>query len=226
MADQGLGGGGPDHGLLRGVLATGPDGPAPAGFRSSPVGRWLAEAWPPQFDDLPLILQRTAETIAMAAMGTTIATLLAVPTAVLASRNITPVPYSIFPCVGFSICCAGSTRSSSRCCSSPRLAWVPSPGARHWPPHLGQLCQADRRSDRNRPTRSLAGGRDDRRWPNHRHRLRLAARYCPAGPSTTLFWWEFNVRASTVLGVVGAGGNGRNSRTAWICWISPGCLRS
>ena len=26
--------------------------------------------------------------------------------------------------------------------------------------------------------------------------------------STTLFWWEFNVRASTVLGVVGAGGIG------------------
>ncbi len=61
------------------------------------LGRWLAEAWPPQFDDLPLILQRTAETIAMAAMGTTIATLLAVPTAVLASRNITPVPLLYFP---------------------------------------------------------------------------------------------------------------------------------
>ena len=27
----------------------------------------------------------------------------------------------------------------------------------------------------------------------------------PAVLSTTLFWWEFNVRASTVLGVVGAG---------------------
>ncbi len=26
--------------------------------------------------------------------------------------------------------------------------------------------------------------------------------------STTLFWWEFNIRASTVLGVVGAGGIG------------------
>ena len=30
----------------------------------------------------------------------------------------------------------------------------------------------------------------------------------PVMLSTTLFWWEFNVRASTVLGVVGAGGIG------------------
>ena len=30
----------------------------------------------------------------------------------------------------------------------------------------------------------------------------------PVMLSTTLFWWEFNIRASTVLGVVGAGGIG------------------
>ena len=31
----------------------------------------------------------------------------------------------------------------------------------------------------------------------------------PVMASTALFWWEFNVRASTVLGVVGAGGIGQ-----------------
>ena len=32
--------------------------------------------------------------------------------------------------------------------------------------------------------------------------------------SITLFWWEFNVRASTVLGVVGAGGIGQELKNS------------
>jgi phosphonate transport system permease protein len=32
--------------------------------------------------------------------------------------------------------------------------------------------------------------------------------------STDLFWWEFNVRASTVLGVVGAGGIGQELKNS------------
>src|SRR5262249_6565236 len=36
----------------------------------------------------------------------------------------------------------------------------------------------------------------------------------PALLSTTLYWWEFNVRASTVLGVVGAGGIGQELKNS------------
>src|SRR5262245_40442735 len=61
------------------------------------LGHWLASAWPPKLDELPLFLRRTAETIAMAAIGTTIATVLAIPAAVLASRNITPLPRLYYP---------------------------------------------------------------------------------------------------------------------------------
>jgi phosphonate transport system permease protein len=32
--------------------------------------------------------------------------------------------------------------------------------------------------------------------------------------STALFWWEFNIRASTVLGVVGAGGIGQELKNS------------
>ena len=38
------------------------------------LGHWLAQAWPPKLDELPLFLQRIAETVAMAAIGTTAAT--------------------------------------------------------------------------------------------------------------------------------------------------------
>ena len=36
----------------------------------------------------------------------------------------------------------------------------------------------------------------------------------PVMLSTTLFWWEFNIRASTVLGVVGAGGIGQELKNS------------
>ncbi len=37
------------------------------------IGHWLTQAWPPKIDELPLVLLRTCETVAMAALGTTIA---------------------------------------------------------------------------------------------------------------------------------------------------------
>jgi phosphonate transport system permease protein len=36
----------------------------------------------------------------------------------------------------------------------------------------------------------------------------------PSMVSVVLFWWEFNVRASTVLGVVGAGGIGQELKNS------------
>lgn len=53
---------------------------------------WMAQAWPPDVAELPLFVTRIGQTIAMAALGTTFATLLALPVALFASRNITPIP--------------------------------------------------------------------------------------------------------------------------------------
>src|SRR3984893_18076900 len=61
------------------------------------IWRWIAQAWPPAIEEMPLFLQRTAETVAMAAIGTTLATVLAIPMSVLASRNITPVQSLYYP---------------------------------------------------------------------------------------------------------------------------------
>ena len=58
---------------------------------------WLRQAWPPDIAELPLFIERTAQTVAMAALGTTLATLLALPMAVFASRNITPLPLLYTP---------------------------------------------------------------------------------------------------------------------------------
>ena len=39
--------------------------------------------------------------------------------------------------------------------------------------------------------------------------------------SVGLFWWEFNVRASTVLGVVGAGGIGQELKNSMDLLLFP-----
>jgi phosphonate transport system permease protein len=42
--------------------------------------------------------------------------------------------------------------------------------------------------------------------------------------SVGLFWWEFNVRASTVLGVVGAGGIGQELKNSMDLLLFPRLL--
>jgi phosphonate transport system permease protein len=43
----------------------------------------------------------------------------------------------------------------------------------------------------------------------------------PSMVSVALFWWEFNVRASTVLGVVGAGGIGQELKNSMDLLLFP-----
>jgi phosphonate transport system permease protein len=54
------------------------------------MASWARKAWPPATDELPVLLRRAAETVAMAAIGTTAAALLALPVCALAARNVTP----------------------------------------------------------------------------------------------------------------------------------------
>lgn len=79
---------------------------------------WLSLAWPLKFEDPPLILMRTMQTVAMAAIGTTVATILAIPLAVLASLNITPFPALYHPARGFLNMLRGIDSFFLRCCQS------------------------------------------------------------------------------------------------------------
>jgi phosphonate transport system permease protein len=58
---------------------------------------WAVKAWPPATGELPVLLVRAAETVAMAAIGTTVAVLLALPLCVLAARNVTPSIAAYYP---------------------------------------------------------------------------------------------------------------------------------
>jgi len=176
---------------------------------------WIALAWPPKTDELPLFLQRTAETVAMAAIGTTLATVLAVPMAVLASRNITPVPSLYYPARWFLNVLRGIDSFVFALLFVAAVGLGPFAGVLGIAFHTwGSAAKffADHIENAN------LGPFDSVRTTGANRLTAIAYALLPdilpVLLSTTLFWWEFNVRASTVLGVVGAGGIGQELKNS------------
>ena len=117
------------------------------------IGYWLAQAWPPKLDELPLFLLRTGETVAMAAIGTTMAVLLAIPMAVLGSRNITPFPRLYHPVRWFLNALRGIDSFVFALLFVAAVGLGPFAGVLgHRAAHLGQRGEILRRPHREAPT--------------------------------------------------------------------------
>jgi phosphonate transport system permease protein len=179
------------------------------------LGHWLSSAWPPKTDELPVFLLRMGETVAMAAIGTTVATLAAIPLALLASRNITPFPRLYTPvrwvlnglrgvdafvfallfvaCVGLGPFAGVLGIALHTCGSAAKLIADYVENAELAPLHAVQAAGAGRLTAIT---------------------YALVPEILPAVLSTTLYLFEFNVRASTVLGIVGAGGIGQELKSS------------
>jgi phosphonate transport system permease protein len=176
---------------------------------------WLRQAWPPDIAELPLFIARTAQTVAMAALGTTLATLLALPMAVLASRNITPAPLLYTPARLFLNTLRGIDSFVFAILFVAVVGLGPFAGTLGIALHtLGSAAKnfADHIENANLgpfdAVRTTGAGRVTAIL------FALAPDLLPVLASTALFWWEFNVRASTVLGVVGAGGIGQELKNS------------
>ncbi|WP_428664205.1 phosphonate ABC transporter, permease protein PhnE [Reyranella sp.] len=179
------------------------------------LGHWIATAWPPKLDEVPLFALRTAETVAMAAIGTTVATLLALPMAVLASRNITPWPALYYPARWFLNALRGIDSFVFALLFVAAVGLGPFAGVLGIALHTwGSAAKffADHVENANLgpvdAVRTTGAGRFTTLA------YALVPDILPVLLSTTLFWWEFNVRASTVLGVVGAGGIGQELKNS------------
>jgi phosphonate transport system permease protein len=176
---------------------------------------WLLQAWPPKYQELPLFLWRTAETVAMAAIGTTIATLIGVPFAILASRNITPFPRLYYPTRWLLNALRGIDSFVFALLFVAAVGLGPFAGvlgiAFHTSGTVAKLFADQIESANLGPYESI-------RATGTRRLTALAFGLLPdLQPllfSTALFWWEFNIRASTVLGVVGAGGIGQELKNS------------
>jgi phosphonate transport system permease protein len=179
------------------------------------LARWLAQAWPPRVDELPLILRRTAETLAMATVGTTAAVLLALPFALFASRNLTPWPALRYPVRWFLNVLRGIDSFVFALLFVAAVGLGPFAGVLGIAFHTwGSAARLFTDYLENSDLAAYEAVRTTGAGRVASFAYAVLPEVLPAFASTSLFWLEFNVRASTVLGVVGAGGIGQELKNS------------
>ena len=186
---------------------------------------WAVKAWPPALDELPVLLQRTAETIAMAAIGTTVASALALPLCILGARNVTPSMLLYYPTRWFLNGLRGIDSFVFALLFVAAVGLGPFAGVLGIAFHTwGSTAKLWAEAIENIPPGPLEAAA-----ATGASRLKVLAfallpDVAPTMVSVGLFWWEFNVRASTVLGVVGAGGIGQELKNSMDLLLFPRLL--
>ncbi len=189
------------------------------------MASWAVKAWPPASDELPVLLQRTAETIAMAALGTTAAAVLAIPLSIVAARNVTPSMALYYPARWLLNALRGVDSFVFALLFVAAVGLGPFAGVLGIALHTwGSTAKLWAEAIENIPPGPLEAAA-----ATGASRLKVVAfallpDVAPSMVSVGLFWWEFNVRASTVLGVVGAGGIGQELKNSMDLLLFPRLL--
>ncbi len=177
--------------------------------------KWAARAWPPDFAEADTLLRRAAETVGMATVGTTLGAVLAAPVCFLAARSITPNPLISYPARWFLNIFRGIDSFVFALIFVAAVGLGPFAGvlgiAFHSAGSIAKLWAEAIEAVEKGPLEAaqLTGA----------SRLKLVGfvvlpDVMPSLVSITLYFWEFNVRASTVLGIVGAGGIGQELKNS------------
>lgn len=171
---------------------------------------FVLQMFPPDLSDMPTVLRTAGETLAMATIGTIFAAVIALPLAFLAARNTSPSPVVYW----FARMMLNASRGTETFVFA--LIFVAAVGfgpfsgvlaiAAHMIGALGKLfAEAIEPVDQG-PLDALAlTGAGKLKII----RYGLIPDVMPHLIAAVLYIWEFSVRTSTVLGVVGAGGIGQ-----------------
>jgi len=181
----------------------------------SRMAGWAASAWPPATDELSLILARAADTVAIAVVGTSLAAVIALVLCVPAARTLTP---------------ARAGRLLSRLTLNTlrgvdsfvfALLFVAAVGLGPFAGMLGVALHSAGTMGKlfAESIEDLPPGPLDAARLTGASRLKVvswavAPDALPGLASVALYVFEFNIRSSIVLGVVGAGGIGQQLKNA------------
>lgn len=179
------------------------------------MASWARKAWPPATDELPVLLRRAAETVAMAVIGTTAAALLALPVCALAARNVTPSLAVYYPIRWLLNALRGIDSFVFALLFVAAVGLGPFAGVLGVALHTwGSTAKLWAEAIENVPPGPLEAAAATGASRVKVLSFALLPDVAPSMVSVVLFWWEFNVRASTVLGVVGAGGIGQELKNS------------
>lgn len=177
--------------------------------------RWAAQAWPPNLADFDLLLFRAAQTMAMATIGTSLAVIVAAPLCLAAARNVTPESLLYYPARWLLNFLRGIDSFVFALLFVAAVGLGPFAGvlgvALHSAGSVAKLWSEAIETIEPGPLEAVA--------MTGAGRLKivfyaLLPDVLPALLSTSLYIWEFNIRSSTVLGLVGAGGIGQDLKNA------------
>lgn len=170
---------------------------------------WLRQLWPPNFSELPEFLEAIWETLAIAMVGTAGAMIFAIPLALLVARNISPILPVSLPLRGVLNLLRAIDTAIFALFFVAVVGLGPFAGVLGIIFHTtGSMAKLYAEVLETIPLETIeaveATGTD---------RLRafvfaVMPEALPGLVGVTLYLWEFNVRSSVILGIVGAGGIG------------------
>ncbi len=179
------------------------------------LAKWAARAWPPDLSEIGTIVLRAAETVAMGTIGTSFGALIAIPLCLLAARNVTASPALRLPARAVLNVLRGIDSFIFALILVAAVGLGPFAGvlglALHAAGSIAKLWSESIETAEPGPieavTMSGAGRLKVIRYA-------LVPDVLPSLVSIILYMWEWSIRASTVLGVVGAGGIGQELKNS------------
>lgn len=179
------------------------------------LATWSARAWPPDFSEFDTLLERAAETVAIATVGTSLGIILAGSLCLLGARNITPRPWLNLPARWLLNLLRGIDSFVFALIFVAAVGLGPFAGALgvalHSAGSLAKLWAETIETAEPGPLEAaLMSGASRFKVAVYA----LAPDVLPQLASIALYVWEVNIRASTVLGVVGAGGLGQELKNS------------
>lgn len=176
---------------------------------------WAAKAWPPQTNEIGVMLLRAAETVAIATVATTIATLLAFPLSILISKNVTPHPIIGAPIRLMINAFRGVDTVVFAILFVAAVGLGPFAGVLGMLIHsVGVIAKLYCEAIETVPGAPLEATAMTGASKSSVIVWGLFPSVYPNLASVSLYVWEANVRTSTILGIVGAGGIGIEIKAA------------
>lgn len=170
---------------------------------------WLERLWPPDFSELPGFVSATWETLAIAIVGTVAAIVVALPLAVVVARNITPLPWLSVPLRGVLNLLRGIDTAIFALFFVSVVGLGPFAGvlgvACHTTGSMAKLYTEVLETIPPEPIEAIEATGADR---IRTFAFAVLPEALPGLIGISLYLWEFNVRSSVILGIVGAGGIG------------------
>lgn len=176
---------------------------------------WLGGAWPPDFSGPGDIARRAGETVGIATLGTLAAALMALPLALMATRQVTPSALLYHPLRTVLDALRGVDGFVFALLFVAAVGLGPFAGmlgvALHSAGSVAKLWSEAMENADPRPSEAIMAVGGTRLEVAV---LALMPQTLPQNLGALLYVWEANIRASTVLGLVGAGGLGQELKNA------------